>query len=73
MTQEEFKALEPGAMFIHPAFPGEVFVVEAVETDFDYSTKPGIRFTCAVTTTESRRMKINDSDVGLCSLVSNPR
>ena len=72
MTREEFKALRPGASFKHPAFAGEVFIVESIETDYDYSTRPATTFTDAITTTDGRRMKIGDRDVSLCMVVSNP-
>ncbi len=72
MTREEFRALRPGSTFTHPAFPGELFIVASVENDYDYSTAPATIFTDAITTTDDRRMKINDRDVALCKLVSHP-
>jgi hypothetical protein len=73
MTREEFKALKPRAVFRHPAYGTGLFVVASIETDYDFSTKPATTFTDAITTTDGRRMKIDDHDVALCQLVSNPQ
>ncbi len=70
MTRDEFKALKPGSTFMHPAFPGEVFVVAAIETDYDFAMRPATIFTDAITTTDGRRMKIDDRDVAMCTLVT---
>lgn len=71
MTKDEFKRLKVGDHFKHPWFPESIFIIAETETSFEFTTEPPTRVTDAITTTDGRRMKIEDQDVELIILVKD--